>query len=275
MRLNDLGTGKLECPKLRPEIIIIRPLNNYRDMQSAATKAHIEWLKESIREEGVKKPVDVEFIDGKVYLVAGECRLTAAQQLRQEGWDGFIPALSVKGDEADILARSMIDNGGLPPTMLEFGAAVRRLQKFGWELERIAKYVPVHIAETPSRALRFVQDALELDQAPLAVKEAVRDGVDGVAVSPALAVAVTRKNRIQAAEIIKDEVAKAKAAGKTEAKRPKGAGKATKAKAVAADHTDKLMKLGDRMAAGLLTTESIAWDKLEALAKQWAKLRAE
>ena len=34
---------------------------NYRDMNSAETKAHVAWLKESIRTEGVKDPIDVIF----------------------------------------------------------------------------------------------------------------------------------------------------------------------------------------------------------------------
>jgi ParB-like chromosome segregation protein Spo0J len=273
MRLNDLGTGKLEAPKLDPLIVIIRPGNNYREMTSPAVRAHIDWLKTSIREEGVKKPIDVEFIEGKVYLVAGECRLTAAQELRNEGWDGTIPAFAVRGDEADILAKSIIDNAGLPPTLLEFGQAVQRLVNYGWELEKVAKYVPAHVADTPKRALQFVKDALELHQAPLAVKEAVRSGVDGVEVSPALALSATRHGRLTAPETIKEAVADAKAKGKKVATRPKGEGVATKAKKKAEAETDTLLKRGDRMAK-LILAEGTDWESLEKAAKSWQKERA-
>jgi hypothetical protein len=62
---------------------------------------------------------------------------------------------------------------------------------------------------------------VELQQAPLAVKDAVAHGVDGVGVSTPLALSATRKNRIMAEEIIKDAVSEAKSKGKAVARRPK------------------------------------------------------
>ena len=116
-RLEELGTTGVRATRLRPEIIIIDWKKNYREKDTQATKDHIAWLKESIKVEGVKKPIDVSFADGKVYLEAGYCRLTAAQQLRKEGWDGYIDGLPVKGDEANRLAKNIIDNTALPPTI--------------------------------------------------------------------------------------------------------------------------------------------------------------
>jgi len=80
--------------------------------------------------------------------------------------------------------------------------------------------------------MKYVKDAADLHEAPLAVKEAVAHGIDGVAVSAALALAATKKNRLQAGEILKQDAGRAKAAGKKTATRPKGIGKAGKAKAV-------------------------------------------
>ena len=271
-RLEDLGTVGMRATKLRPEIIIIRQGNNYRDMQTVETRAHIERLKESIRTEGVKKGIDVSFTGGKVYLEAGECRLTAAQELRKEGWDGWIHCFPVKGDEADILARSIVDNTALPPTMLEFGVAARRLQKFGWEPEAIARILPLTVAETPAKALRFVKDALELDAAPLEVKKAVREGVDGVKVSAALAVSAVKKNSLMASQVIAEEAHKAKAAGKTEAKRPKGAGKATKAKEEVVRRTRSLETIGDKMAE-VIVAYPVDLKKLDKLANEWLAAR--
>jgi hypothetical protein len=151
--------------------------------------------------------------------------------------------------------------------------AVERLVKYRWELDRVAKYVPVHVAGTPAKALRFVKDALELHQAPLEVKEQVRSGVEGVAVTPALALAATRKGRLIAPETIKKVAAKAKAEGKKVASRPKGDGKAAKAKAETAESTDKLLKLGDKMAAAFLSEKTIEWEAMEKIAKQWQKGR--
>lgn len=206
-RLNDLGKGKLEAPKLRPEIIIIRPDNNYRDMKSEATRAHI-------------------------------------------------------------------DNGGLTPTILEFGVAVQRLVNYGWEMEQVAKYIPTSIASTPVKALRFVRDALELHQAPLAVKEAVAHGVEGVSVSPALAVQATRKNRIFAADQINEVAKKAKADGKKVAKREKHAGKATKAKEATLSRTQQLEKIGDGMADNILKAKDGTYPPyLIGGARAWDQIR--
>jgi ParB-like chromosome segregation protein Spo0J len=262
MRLNDLGTGKMEAPKLRPEIIKIRPGNNYRDMTTPAVRAHVDWLKGAILAEGVKTPIDVEFVDGEVFLVAGECRLTAAKELRKEGWDGWIPVFAKRGDEAAVLADSIMDNTGLTPTLLEFGVAVERLVKYGWELERVAQYVPPHIASTPTKALRFVKDALKLQQAPIEVKEQFRSGVDGVAVSPALALSAIKHGRLIAPETIRKAVVKAKAEGKTVAKRERDQSK-----------TEKLLEIGDKLTGEILSDEPASLDLMEKLAKQWRKAR--
>lgn len=280
-RLNDLGTGKIEAPKIRPEKIIIRQGFNFRDTSTPEVRAHIDWLKRSILESGVREPVDVEFTDGKVYLVAGECRTIAAQELRKQGWDGWIPAIAVRGDEPTVLANSIIDNGGLLPSILEFGQAFSRLGAYGWDVERIANYVPTSVANTHAKARKFVQDALELHEAPLEVKEAVAKGVEGVTVSPAAAVAATRKGRLLAGENLRQAAKAAKAAGKTTVRRPKGEGKAAKAKKSAAEEMEKLLRIGDRMAEQVLSLlgmmqnigQAVRFSAAERLARQWQKGR--
>jgi ParB-like chromosome segregation protein Spo0J len=272
-RLNDLAEGKIDVPKLRPEIIIIRPGFNYRNMETEAVKAHVAWLEQSIMERGVQDPIEVEYTDGKVYLVDGECRLTAAKNLRAKGWDGFIPVISVRGDEAEVLARAMLANGGLPPTLLEFGKAAERLLGYGWTLEKIAQYVPPSVTGGDgSKALKFAQDAVELHQAPLEVKEQVAHGIDGVTVTPALALSATRKGRLMAPEVIKKAAAEAKAKGKKVASRPKGDGPAAKAKTEKQLALEKQLNLGDRMAK-LILGENSDVDSMERAAKQWQRMR--
>ena len=63
------SNGSLRGGLLRPEIIHIKKHHNYRDMDTEETKAHIAWLKESIRLQGVQKPIEVEFVDGEAVLV--------------------------------------------------------------------------------------------------------------------------------------------------------------------------------------------------------------
>jgi ParB-like chromosome segregation protein Spo0J len=273
-RLNDLGQGKLEGPKIDPRVVIIRQAFNYRDTSSEAAQKHIDWLTESIRERGVDDPIWVEYDDGKVYLIDGECRLLALRRLWDQGNEVRVPAIAFKGDEAAILAKSMISNGALPPSQLEFGNAAERLLAWGWTLERIAALTPPHLGLTGRKAKQYVKDAVELQQAPLAVKDAVAHGIEGVAVSPALALSATRKGRLMAPEVLKKAAGDAKAAGKATATRPKGAGVKTRAAQAKAVETDSLLKRGDRMAELILAEGQGDWDALEKAAKSWQKARA-
>jgi ParB-like chromosome segregation protein Spo0J len=272
IRLTDFGHGRVDAPRLDPREIIIRDNWNYREMDNAAVKAHIAFLKDSIREIGVQEPISVELVDGKIYLVDGECRLRALKELWDEEKEVFVLAIQAKGDEADILAKSMIANGSLPPTVIEFGNAAKRLAAFGWTVEQIAALTPPHLGLQGAKAKRFVKTALELQAAPDEVKEAVAHGVEGVEVSPALAVQAVRKSREKAHEIVTEAVREAKAEGKTVAKREKKPGKAAKQREAATEHDQALYDAGDKM-AGLILADGTEWTTVVRAAKTWQKLR--
>jgi ERCC4-type nuclease len=87
-----------------------------------------------------------------------------------------------------------------------------------------------------------------------------------------LAVQAVRKNRATAPEIIEEAAAKAKKAGKREAKRPKTEGKAGKAKAETEKRTRTLEQIGDQMAKEILK-ERFDVDILESLANEWRAAR--
>lgn len=271
MRLNDLGHGRKDAVMLDPKDIVIEKGFNYRDIDSEAAQKHIEWLKQSIRENGVQEPIRVKWEDEKAVLVNGECRLIACKQLRKEGLEIFIPALQVKGDEADVLAKSMVANGALPPTQIEFGRAAARLLAYGWSEDKVALYTPPHIAQNASKARRYVRDAVSLHEAPIAVKEAVQHGVDGVKVSPALALQAARKSPLHAEEEIKKVVEKSKASGRKVAKREKGEGQVAKAKKQVASRQEQLEKIGDRLADGVISEEIRG--PLRSAAQAWNQLR--
>ena len=270
--MTDFGHGRLDAPRLDPRDIIIRKNWNYRDMTSPAVKEHIAFLKASIAERGVQEPISVELVDGKIYLVNGECRLRALQQLWHEGNEVYVLAIGAKGDEAEILAKSMVANGSLPPTLLEFGKAAERLIAFGWDEKRIAALTPPHLGLKGKKAVGYVKQAVELQQAPLAVKEAVAHGVEGVEVSPALAIQATRKSRTEAPTIIAEAAKEAKAKGKKKAMRPKTAGKATKAKAAKEAKVRSLEEIGDSMAKAILD-DVFNTDRLEKVATEWRSAR--
>lgn len=244
------STGSIRGGNLRPEIITIIAGQNYRSMDSEETKKHVAWLKESIREEGVKDPIDVIFSDGKWFLApgGGECRLTAAKELRKEGWDGFIPCFQVKGDEVYLLKRSILRNTGLAPTLLDLGKVLQQLIDLGQPVEEVVKYVPPSITTDPEKAIRVAKKALDLNAAPLAVKQAVKEGIDGVKVSEGRAVAEAKKNPLTAAQNLATAASKAKAKGETTLKREKGAGKATKAKVAEKKSVEEWLQLADSLA---------------------------
>ena len=274
--LRELSQGKLEAYKIDPRKIEIRPGWNFRDTSTPEAQKHIDWLVGSIAERGVDEPIWIENTGETLFLVAGECRLLALRKLWDAGNEVFVPTFSYKGDEAAVLAKSISENSGLPPSILEFGRAAERLMAFGWDEKRIAACIPPHLGLKGKKAEKYVKDAVELQQAPLAVKEAVAHGVEvegeTIAVSPALAVQAVRKNRATAPEIIEEAAAKAKKAGKREAKRPKTEGKAGKAKAETEKRTRTLEQIGDQMAKEILK-ERFDVDVLESLANEWRAAR--
>jgi hypothetical protein len=268
------STGSVRGGNLRPELITIIPGQNYRDMNSEETKAHVAWLKESIRTEGVKDPIDVIFSDGKWFLApgGGECRLTACKELRKEKWDGYIPCFQVKGDEVYLIKRSILRNTGLAPTLLELGKALQQLIDLGQPIEEVVKCVPPSITTDPHKAVRVAKKALDLNAAPMAVKKAVKEGVGGVKISEPQAVKIARENPINAEAAVEREVTRAKAAGKTVAKRPKGIGKAGKAKE-ATEHKQKhLERLGDSMADEIIAYKD-STAAMKGAAGAWNQIR--
>ena len=274
--LKDMGSKMWEAYGIDPRKIIIKTGFNCRDTSSPEAKKHIAWLKESIRERGVDEPIFIENTGSAINLIDGECRLLACRELWDEGIKVKVPTISFKGDEVAVLKKSLIANNGLPLTVLELGKAAERLMAHGQTAEEIAAYIAPHLGYTPQKAVKHVKDAVELQQAPLAVKEAVAHGVEvegeKMPVSAALAVQATRQSRERAPEIIRAAATKAKAAGRKEAKRPKGEGKAGKAKAAKEAKSRSLETIGDGMAKEILR-ERFDVEKLEDLANEWTAAR--
>jgi len=232
-RLKHLGrgNGSRDVIFIDPRAIRIRKGFNHRDMTTPETVAHIDWLKSSIKASGVKVPLQVEWDDRVPYLVSGECRLRASLELVSEGTEVKVPVMQVSGDEAAILVESMLSNCGKPPSQLEFGEGASKLLALGWSEERIMTLVPPHVGLSTDRAkMLYVKTAVELQNAPLEVKKMVKEGVDGVEITPARAISETRKGKAGAAERIRTAVSEAKANGLSSVKRDK-APAAHKAKA--------------------------------------------
>lgn len=226
-QLRNLGKKMWEAYGIDPRTIEIKPGFNCRDTSTPEAKAHIAWLKQSIKTRGVDEPIFIENTGDKIYLIDGECRLRACRELWNEGTKVKVPTISYKGDEIAILTKSIVANNGLPLTILELGKGADRLQSFGMTKDEIAKLMAPHLGYTTKAAKIHIDQAIELHNAPLEVKEIVKRGVDGVKVSPAIAVQAVKANRATAPTKLREAAAKAKKAGKTTVKREKKAGPAT------------------------------------------------
>jgi hypothetical protein len=155
---------------------------------------------------------------------------------------------------------------------LELGKALQQLIDLGQPEEEVVKYVPPSITTDPQKAIRIAKKALALNAAPLAVKKAIKEGIDGVKVSEGRAVSEAKKNPLMAAENLAQAASEAKAKGETTLKREKTAGKATKAKAATAAQVENWLKLADAL-ADVALDENVDLSEVELCAKAYNKAR--
>lgn len=213
MALRDLATGKGDLYRFDPKTIFVDPEFNSRDMESEDNQAHINIIKESIREEGLKQPVTVAYDkdEGRVFLTDGFCRMAAITALLDEGFEvGPIPALIEKSDAtiADRIFSQVVRNGGKPFGPLEQGRVFKRLVQQEWSVGDIARksgFSRVH-----------VQNLIDLEAMPKAVTKFVEKGQ----VSATLVIELMKKkkgDKKKVAESLKLAVEEAKRVGKDRA----------------------------------------------------------
>jgi ParB/RepB/Spo0J family partition protein len=212
-RLRDLKTSARDCLMIDPRIIQIEGSFNPRDYSLPANRQHLEELKANIRENGTRVPLLVRFepSTGTCVLVDGECRLRCNLELIAEGVEiDAIPTVQVSGgNEAERLITALTANTGKPLSKWESGAAFQRLINFGWDQVKIAKRMGYNV--------RFVQEAMELADAPQEVKQMLSEQT----VTPSLALSELRSNGVQAVETLRAKANQAKASGKKTAKKTK------------------------------------------------------
>lgn len=216
-RLRDLKTaGSRDVVPIPPNMIRVDPNHNPRDYRLPENRAHLDELKLSIREEGVKIPLLCrwDFLDPgdktkSCIVIDGECRLRCCLELIQEGVEiATVPVLQDDSkSESDRLLNAILANTGKPLSKWELGGAFRRFQKLGWSLELLVKKT--------GYTERFVKEAVELSDAPDDVKYLLSEQ----AVTPSLALSQIRKSGSGASLILKQKVEQAKAAGKSKAAR--------------------------------------------------------
>jgi ParB family chromosome partitioning protein len=171
MRFADTGTRQ-DMVAIDPAKIHIEANHNPRDYSLPENRAHLDNLKASIKVQGVIQPLWVRWEKGteKVFLVDGECRLKAVRELIFEGNEiKSVPTKLVQaGNEIERKLLALTANSGKPLTKWESGATYKLLTGWGWSEADIAARVGV----TP----RYVREAIELGDAPQAVKAMMSSG---------------------------------------------------------------------------------------------------
>lgn len=205
-RLRDLKVSARDLLMIDPKDIHIEEGHNPRNYNLPENRQHLDELKESIRENGTQVPLLVRFDPGtkQAMLVDGECRLRANLELIAEGLEIVaVPVVGVSGgNEAERLIIALTANTGKPLSKWESGTAFVRLQKFGWDIPKIAKRM--------GYSERFVTEAIELSDAPEAVKTLLSEQ----AITPSLALSELRTNGAAAVETLKEKAREAQSKGK-------------------------------------------------------------
>lgn len=205
-RLRDIRESNRDMPMLDPRKIVIEEGHNPRDYTLPENREHLDKLKASIREHGTRSPLWVRWntATGEAILVDGECRLRANLELIAEGVEiASVPTMQVQGgDEASRLVLALTANTGKPLSKWEDGAAFNRLFHFGWSEAKIS--------EKTGQKERYVREAMELANAPKAVKEMLSAGT----ITPAIALKEVREKGDGAGESLAKKVETAKATAK-------------------------------------------------------------
>lgn len=187
--------GKRDSYPVDPRALKIDPAYNVRDMKDPETISHVRWLADSIKENGVKVPLEVRLDGEDIFVVAGHCRHAGTMLAISEGAE--IETVMVipepKGtNEVERTLNLVTSNSGKALSPLAIAEVVRRLLAFGWNNEAIAKRLGW-------KSVATVENSIALMGAAPEVKEMVRSG----AVSASTASKVVKKEGSKAGATLK------------------------------------------------------------------------
>lgn len=206
--LKDLAESRAALLNFDPRKLKVKAGLNTRDVRTPDNEAHIEWLAQSIAEEGVKNPLTIFMENGEVFVADGHCRLAAALRAIANGASiETVPCIPEQRgtNDVDRVLSQVIQNSGKPLTPLELGANFRKAMQLGAKIEEIAQRV--------CKSVSYVSQMIDFQGAPQEVHEMVRNGE----VSATLAAKVHRERGTDAAVILRGAVKAARDNGQAKA----------------------------------------------------------
>ena len=195
---------KTDLYRIRPQDLKVEAGFNLR-LEGQELEDHITSIFTSIMNGGDVPPIEVRVDeDDNIIVIDGHCRRRAYLKAIEAGCSiEWIDVLQFKGNDADRVAKMITSGQGKPLSPLETALGYKRLCKFGWDLDRIAK--------THGRTKSHVEQLVVLAHANSDVQQLVAEG----AVSAHTAIEVVRKHGEKAGAYLKDQLDTARSRGKS------------------------------------------------------------
>jgi len=171
MAIKDIAEGRSDIYRVDPNKIQFKEGWNSRDASDPANAEHIEGLKASIKEIGVKKPLVCYMENEIVYVSDGHCRLRAVMQLIKSGVEIKTVPVMVEdrfANEADRIFSQIVHNQGKPLTAIEQAKVFKRLIDLGWAQKDISTKAGLSGGR--------VSQLLELLTLPLVLQKFITEG---------------------------------------------------------------------------------------------------
>lgn len=179
--------------------LYVEPGYNVREID----QAHAEEFRDAFIAGEFIPPLAVQVTEQGIKIIDGHHRYYGAKMATEAGHE--VARLECKdfvGSEADRIAFMVTSSQGKPLTALERAAAYQRLANQGWE--------PSEIAAKVKRSVADVEHHLQLIACDDGLIEMVKSGE----VAATTAVALSREHGAKATTVAREQMEKAKAAGK-------------------------------------------------------------
>ena len=184
--LSSLNVNKTQPKKdvyqVDPQFLTVEADHNVRNFDDVRVKEHVESLAANIAENGILTPLICrreqigkdkkgELIY-KYVIIDGECRFRAVNLLNEkERCVARIPVMLERehNNDGDRILDMLNGNESLRFTPIELGYAYKKLQRLGWNDEKIAQRV--------GKSLNHVKECIALLGYDESVVEAVRENI--------------------------------------------------------------------------------------------------